>query len=522
MKNNVIILLIAFLLNLTSFSQNISGVYNTDYNEMTLSINGNNVTGTYKHSDGKISGVLTGSKLIGKWSQTNGKGNIEFIFNSDFSAFAGKWAYNNNTPSNKWNGTKISSTNTSVYKDIVGSSFSGIAKSSKSGKSWATSIKIISYNPSSGFVEGQIEWPSLSSVHKIEGKLINSQFTFKEVAYIKKGNANLNCQYTTTISGNKIFGTWTDPSSDKGAIELNNKDNVSNNNSNNNNNPETQDPDETNNLPTQLNSYNSKIAGTYNTDFNEMTLSINGNSVTGTYKHNDGKINGVLEGNKLIGNWTQTNGKGKFEFLFNSEFSAFTGKWAYNNNTPSNKWNGTKISSTNTSVYKDIVGSSFSGIAKSSKSGKSWATSIKIISYNPSSGFVEGQIEWPSLSSVHKIEGKLINSQFTFKEIAYIKKGNANLNCQYTTTISGNKIFGTWTDPSSDKGTIELTNKNDTKISDTPELVETTAIPNKSGFPDPNTKSPSGETLLPVNIIGSWAPYGNIKRMGRMSFWQKR
>ena len=96
--------------------------------------------------------------------------------------------------------------------------------------------------------------------------------------------------------------------------------------------------------------------------------------------------------------------------------------------------------------------------AQSSKSGKSWAVTLKIV-YNQSSGRVEGEIEWPSLNSVHKIAGKLTGSQFTFKEVEYIKKGSANLNCQYTTTISKNKISGSWTDPSSDYGTIELIKK---------------------------------------------------------------
>ena len=87
------------------------------------------------------------------------------------------------------------------------------------------------------------------------------------------------------------------------------------------------------------------IAGIYKTDFNDMTLTINGNRVTGTYKHNEGKIEGVLTNNKLVGTWTQTNGKGNFEFNFNSDFSAFTGKWGYNNSVPNSKWNGTKTSS---------------------------------------------------------------------------------------------------------------------------------------------------------------------------------
>ena len=115
--------------------------------------------------------------------------------------------------------------------------------------------------------------------------------------------------------------------------------------------------------------------------------------------------------------------------------------------------------STNIGWANDFAGSVFTGKAQSSKSGRSWDVTLKIVSYNQSSGRVEGEIEWPSLNSVHKIAGKLTGSQFTFKEVEYIKKGSANLNCQYTTTISKNKISGSWTDPSSDYGTIELIKK---------------------------------------------------------------
>lgn len=104
----------------------------------------------------------------------------------------------------------------------------------------------------------------------------------------------------------------------------------------------------------------------------------------------------------------------------------------------------------------NINGSIYSGKAVSTKSGRSWPVSVKIISYNQSSGIVEGEMEWSSLNSVHKIVGKLTGSDFTFKEVGYIKKGSANLNCQYITKLSNNRISGTWTDPSSDYGTIEL------------------------------------------------------------------
>ncbi|MBI5858079.1 MAG: hypothetical protein HZB42_10590 [Sphingobacteriales bacterium] len=86
------------------------------------------------------------------------------------------------------------------------------------------------------------------------------------------------------------------------------------------------------------------IAGTYKTDFNEMTLSITGNKVTGTYKWNNGKIEGTLNGMTLTGWWFQSNGKGRFVFNFNSNFTAFTGKWGYNESEPTSQWNGTKVS----------------------------------------------------------------------------------------------------------------------------------------------------------------------------------
>ena len=212
MKKNLIFLAIAFLVSLTSFSQDVSGVYNTDYKQMTLDQIGNKVTGTYEGANGKIQAILNGNRLVGTWrNSASGKtGNFEFIFNSDYSSFTGKYGYNNNGPTKKWNGTKVKSTNSA---NIINTSQASIAN----------------------------------------------------------------------------------------------------------------------------------IAGIYRTDFNDMTLSVNGNRVTGTYKHRDGKIDGVLTNNKLVGIWTQSNGKGNFEFIFNSDFSSFTGKWGYNNSTPTSKWNGTKL-----------------------------------------------------------------------------------------------------------------------------------------------------------------------------------
>ena len=180
-------------------SNGIAGVYDTDFNEMTLQVNGNKVTGTYNWHDGRIEGTLSGHTLTGLWTQSNGKGRLVMEFNSDFSAFTGKWDYNEAEPSKKWSGTK------------------------------KTSIAPIA-----------------------------------------------------------------------------------------------------------------NVAGVYDTDFNEMTLKVNGNKVTGTYDWKDGRIEGTLSGHTLTGRWTQSNGKGRLVMEFNSDFSAFTGKWDYNDAEPSRKWSGTK------------------------------------------------------------------------------------------------------------------------------------------------------------------------------------
>lgn len=84
------------------------------------------------------------------------------------------------------------------------------------------------------------------------------------------------------------------------------------------------------------------ITGTYETDFKEMELSVDGNNVTGTYEHNDGRIEGTLDGYTLSGWWHQSNGKGRFIFHFNTDFSGFVGEWGNNEEEPHRQWNGMK------------------------------------------------------------------------------------------------------------------------------------------------------------------------------------
>ena len=56
------------------YSQGAPGIYKTDFNELTLTQQGNKITGTYKYRNGRIEGTINGHTLTGMWFQDNGKG----------------------------------------------------------------------------------------------------------------------------------------------------------------------------------------------------------------------------------------------------------------------------------------------------------------------------------------------------------------------------------------------------------------------------------------------------------------
>ena len=107
MKNSLITLLILIMSCHFGFTQSVSGVFNSDFNELTIIQNGNQVTGTYKYRGGRIEGTVSGRTITGWWYQDNGKGKMVFEFNSEFTEFTGKWGNNDAVPSGKWNGTRI-------------------------------------------------------------------------------------------------------------------------------------------------------------------------------------------------------------------------------------------------------------------------------------------------------------------------------------------------------------------------------------------------------------------------------
>ena len=107
MKHSLITLLILTMSCHFGFTQSVSGVFNSDFHELTIIQNGNQVTGTYKYRGGRIEGTVSGRTITGWWYQDNGKGKMVFEFNSEFTEFTGKWGNNDAVPSGKWNGTRI-------------------------------------------------------------------------------------------------------------------------------------------------------------------------------------------------------------------------------------------------------------------------------------------------------------------------------------------------------------------------------------------------------------------------------
>ena len=84
-------------------------------------------------------------------------------------------------------------------------------------------VRIASYDRSSNNVTGEVEWPTLNAVHRIEGSLVGRTLIFREVAHIKKGKAGLGCVYELQIEDERsLAGMWKrcDGSSDSGRTEL--------------------------------------------------------------------------------------------------------------------------------------------------------------------------------------------------------------------------------------------------------------------------------------------------------------
>jgi hypothetical protein len=84
----------------------------------------------------------------------------------------------------------------------------GTAK--EGGEEWPFEIRFANFDPNRGTFTGQIDWPTLRSLHEIEGELAgNSVIGFRETKALRRGEALLGSNYKVTLYGlNDLLGVW--------------------------------------------------------------------------------------------------------------------------------------------------------------------------------------------------------------------------------------------------------------------------------------------------------------------------
>lgn len=112
-------------------------------------------------------------------------------------------------------------------------------------------------------------------------------------------------------------------------------------------------------------------------------------------------------------------------------------------------FSGTGIAATlvpNGAVFKGEV---------TDKKGARFPSTIRITNIEEATGDFTGEVSWPSLNSVHRIEGRIQGSTVVFKETEHIKRGGAHLNCEYAFVFDGQTLRGQWLEPHVDYGTAQ-------------------------------------------------------------------
>ena len=83
---------------------------------------------------------------------------------------------------------------------------------------------------------------------------------------------------------------------------------------------------------------------------------------------------------------------------------------------------------------------------------------LKVVAVDASGAF-RGELDWPSLGSLHEIRGTSTGWTLTFREVAAIKSGGAHLNCEYELVLDSASLRGPWREPGNDEGTVTLTRR---------------------------------------------------------------
>ena len=84
-----------------------------------------------------------------------------------------------------------------------------VGESSGTGNRWPMRVRVVSYDRESHKVAGEIEWPTLDALHRMEGTLTSGMLEIREVDYIRRGRGGLGCTYELRLDGDRVLvGTW--------------------------------------------------------------------------------------------------------------------------------------------------------------------------------------------------------------------------------------------------------------------------------------------------------------------------
>jgi outer membrane protein OmpA-like peptidoglycan-associated protein len=87
----------------------VSGTYESDYNDFHLRQQGTSVTGCYEWDEGVLNGGIEGRIMKFTWQERDGKGPAVMVFTSNGEKFFGLWWYEGQvSAAGEWNGTKKS------------------------------------------------------------------------------------------------------------------------------------------------------------------------------------------------------------------------------------------------------------------------------------------------------------------------------------------------------------------------------------------------------------------------------
>ncbi len=86
----------------------------------------------------------------------------------------------------------------------------------REGRVWPCTMRITSYDASSGAIVGELTWPTLGSINRFHGRLSGNTLDFTETEAIRAGSAHLNVAYIMKVSQNDASGSYVDHGDNSG------------------------------------------------------------------------------------------------------------------------------------------------------------------------------------------------------------------------------------------------------------------------------------------------------------------